>query len=202
MAGLNLRKLWKILNTGWIGGIFYTILGVAVAVSVHQVSGVLLGTGLPIVTVSSESMVPVLNVGDIVMIKGEETYGTGDIIVFDGWETEPIIHRIVATGEYPSVEKMEGWNELTDKYVSELSLSSGGGKIYITKGDNNRKCDQCAGRFAIEEYRVYGKAVAKVPYLGWVKILFVRWFLVDPLKGIIVLGVFGAAYFVYKGVKQ
>lgn len=203
MAGLRknqkLKKVWKTLNEGWIGTVFYCFLGILVAISVHQASGLALHTGLPIVTVSSQSMVPVLNVGDIVIIRGEETYELGDIIVFNGWETEPIIHRVVAIGNYPDVEKLEGWNELTDKYISEMSY--GKEKIYITKGDNNVKCDQCAGRYPVEESKIYGRAVAKIPYLGWVKIKFVDWFVKDPVFGALIVIIVGVAYVIYKKVK-
>ena len=187
------------MNEGWIGTVFYCFLGILVAISVHQASGLALHTGLPIVTVSSQSMVPVLNVGDIVIIRGEETYELGDIIVFNGWETEPIIHRVVAIGNYPDVEKLEGWNELTDKYISEMSY--GKEKIYITKGDNNVKCDQCAGRYPVEESKIYGRAVAKIPYLGWVKIKFVDWFVKDPVFGALIVIIVGVAYVIYKKVK-
>ena len=195
----NMKKVWDILNTGWTGIIFYCFLGILVAFSVHQASGLILNTELPIVTVSSKSMVPTLNVGDIVIIKGQETYELGDIIVFAGWETEPIIHRAVAIGNYPDVEKLEGWNELTDKYIGEMAY--GKGKIYITKGDNNLRCDQCAGRFPVEEKRVYGKAVGRIPYLGWVKILAVEWFIRDPVLGIAILIILGVTYSIYKKIR-
>lgn len=199
MAGRSSRKkneLWETLNTGWTGALFYCFLGIIVAFSVHQVSGLALETDLPIVTVSSRSMVPTLNVGDIVIIKGEETYSTGDIIVFSGWEKDPIIHRIVAAADGSRVEKIEGWSELTDQFISEMAY--GRGKIYITKGDNNPRCDQCVSRLPVRESEVYGKAVAKIPYLGWVKILVIDWFVTDPIVGVIILLVVGVTYYVYK----
>ncbi|UCG95179.1 MAG: signal peptidase I [archaeon] len=192
------KETWERLNEGWTGMVFYVFLGILVAFSVHQVSGMALGTGLPIVTVSSESMIPTLNVGDIVIIRGEETYETGEIIVFEGWETEPIIHRVVAEAEGESVEKLEGWNELTDEYIAEMAYNRG--KIYITKGDNNPRCDQCSKKLPVTESLVYGKAVARIPYLGWVKILAVEWFVKDPLIGILLVIVLGAAYYVYKKI--
>lgn len=205
MAGLKKKKVkgkagkvWETLNTGWTGAIFYCFLGIIVAFSVHQVSGLALGTGLPIVTVSSPSMVPTLNVGDIVIIKGEETYQVDDIIVFQGWESDPIIHRAVASAEGNEVKKLEGWNELTDKYIAEMAYNRG--KIYITKGDNNPKCDQCASRMPVQESSVYGKAVGRIPYLGWVKILAVDWFIKEPLIGFVILLVAGITYYAYKKI--
>lgn len=194
----KIQATWSRLNEGWLGIFFYVMMGIIVALSVHQISGVALGTGLPIVTVSSESMVPNLNVGDIVIIRGEKTYELGDIIVFEGWETEPIIHRIVAKTDGELVDKLEGWNELTDEYIIEMS--QGRGKIYITKGDNNPRCDQCAKRLPVKESNVYGKAVARIPYLGWVKILAVEWFIKDPVVGVLLLIVLGTGYYIYKKI--
>jgi signal peptidase len=194
----QLKEIWDGLNTGWTGVVFYVFLGVLVAFSVHQVSGVVLGTGLPIVTVSSPSMVPTLNIGDIVIIRGEDTYEPGEIIVFDGWENDPIIHRVVAEAEGQQVEKLEGWDGLTDEYISEMAHKRG--KIYITKGDNNPRCDQCSKKLPVTEPQVYGKAVARIPYLGWVKILAVEWFIKDPLIGILVVVILGVAYYVYKKI--
>ncbi len=198
----KIKLFWEKLNKGWGGVVFYCILGVLVAFSVHQISGILLDTDLPIVTVSSRSMVPNLNVGDIVIIKGEDTYEAGEIIVFNGWETEPIIHRIVATSEYPEVDKLEDWNQIRDKVISEISLSNDNRKIYITKGDNNVKCDQCTGKKEVLEEEIYGKALVKIPYLGWVKILAVRWFIVEPNTGLLVLIILAGIYLVYNKITK
>ena len=194
----SLKKAWEKMNNGWTGAIFYCILGVLVAFSVHYVAGVAFSTELPIVTVSSESMVPTLNVGDIVMIKGENSYETGDIIVFQGWESEPIIHRIVAKTDGESIDRLGNWDTLDDEYLKELSY--GRGKIYITKGDNNLKCDQCAGRSPVKEDEVYGKAMMKIPYLGWVKILAVEWFIRDPIIGATLLVLFSVVYLKYNKI--
>lgn len=189
------KKKWKELNEGWKGTVLYCILGICFAILVHSISGILLGTSLPIVTVSSESMVPTLNVGDVVIIKGEEEYNPGDIIVFDGWEDEPIIHRIVAIVEDGKIKRFDGWNGLDDESLKKLA--EGKGKIYITKGDNNANCDQYVFP-PVEESRIYGKAVTKIPYIGWVKILFVMWFVKDPLFGAMIVVVLGAIYYGYK----
>lgn len=93
------------------------------------------------------------NKGDIIILVGKEPskLERGDIIVFWGGKQYPIIHRIVAK------------NENTKYY-------------FQTKGDHNR--GQIINPPLLDERKVpqdqiIGKAVLRVPYLGWVKIGFV-----------------------------
>lgn len=195
-ALVDRKKIWKILNEGWTGTIFYIVLGLIIAVFVHWGLGIVLNTELPIVTVSSQSMVPTLNVGDIVFIEGEKNYSLGDIIVFKGWEKDPIIHRIVAFSDGNVVKKLKGWNELSDKDIKEIE--QGKGKIYITKGDNNPTCDQCYGELPARESDVYGKEIFIIPYLGWIKILFVEYFIKKPAIGVGTVILLGGIYWIYK----
>jgi signal peptidase I len=70
----------------------------------------------------------------------------GDVIVFFGSEPDPIIHRIV-----------EKWEE--------------DGQIYFrTKGDNNQGF--VPDELRINQNLVIGKAWFKLPWLGYVKIIF------------------------------
>ena len=89
------------------------------------------------------------NKGDIMFLKGIEPkhIKVGDVLVYEtGAHNNPIIHRVVG-------------------------IDIGEGVYYfLTKGDNNHKEDKPV----IEEQIVNtGKAVFKIPYLGWVKIWFV-----------------------------
>jgi len=83
------------------------------------------------------------NKGDIMVIFGTEKIKKGDVIVFVGSTTDPIIHRVV-----------------------EVSDGS-----YRTKGDNNS--NSRPDEMAITNNKVLGKAVFRMPYFGWVKIMFV-----------------------------
>ncbi|HLC58833.1 MAG TPA: hypothetical protein VJI68_03140 [Candidatus Nanoarchaeia archaeon] len=83
------------------------------------------------------------NKGDLMILFKPKEIKQGDVIVFWGSDGEPIIHRTV------------------------LSQEIGG---YIqTKGDNNKFSR--ADEINISESRLIGKAVLRVPYLGWPKIL-------------------------------
>jgi len=118
----------------------------------------------------SKSMYPTLDVGEIIFVKKEEKYNPGDIVVFYGWNKNPIAHRIVAISDGESVIKYENWNELSDKKILNLA-SRGEEKIYITKGDNNPICDQCVLREPVRESSIVGKMIFSIPYIGWLDIL-------------------------------
>lgn len=167
---------------------------------VYPLLGVILGTGFPIVAVVSESMehglhrgvlcgqqfaefqhsfdnywdvcgkwykqqditkqqfrmFPFKNgfdKGDVIILwrAHRNNVDVGDILVFQGNKPQPIIHRVVKT-----------WQEDGDYF-------------YQTKGDHNSESIAGSlGETKISEDRVYGKGVLRIPYLGWVKILFVN----------------------------
>jgi len=89
------------------------------------------------------------NKGDIMVLKGVdfEDIELGDVIVFNSNQRDPIIHRVV-----------KKWEE-NNKYH------------FQTKGDNNAISSPELRELDITEDRIIGKAVFRVPALGWVKIL-------------------------------
>ena len=86
------------------------------------------------------------NKGDIMVLYGTkpEDILVGDIIVFTGYMSEPIIHRVVKVTNYG------------DKYS------------FQTKGDHNSVSYSFEQDISEEQY--IGRAVARVPWLGYVKI--------------------------------
>jgi hypothetical protein len=90
------------------------------------------------------------NKGDIMVLIGKNPsdLGVGDVIVFNGGRSDPIIHRII-----------KKWSE-------------NGNLFFQTKGDHNQM--SMAGlEQKIPESQVIGKAVVRIPYLGYIKIWFV-----------------------------
>ena len=128
----------------------------------------ILDTKTPLLVVVSDSMEPNLHQGDLIIVRGvdpeniKESHGDaedGDIIVFDAhdlWEgapDTPIVHRVY------------------DKYKED-------GKWYfLTKGDANWHVDLAP----IPQRRVLGKVLERIPYIGWVKIVLVDWYLFIPI---------------------
>jgi signal peptidase len=105
----------------------------------------------PFYVVPSESMIPTLNVGDVVMIRnGAEGYSfddvkVGDIIVFhtiDGGG-RTIVHRVVEI----------------------YSDSHTGDRLLKTKGDNNPQSYENFD-YPIKRQDYYGKVVAVIPKIG------------------------------------
>ncbi len=102
------------------------------------------------------------NKGDIMLVRGRPAseIEVGDVIVFDSGRSIPIIHRVVAIGER------------NDNYR------------FATKGDNNpgQIRNQFIDETRISQEDVFGVAYGRIPYLGYVKILFTD-YIVTPLTG-------------------
>lgn len=85
------------------------------------------------------------NMGDIMVLASPDSAEVGDVIVYVvPGRPDPIIHRVVQMNE------------------------ANGQSFFWTKGDHN--CDMGSFEKEIPESRVIGKAVWRVPFLGWVKI--------------------------------
>ncbi len=155
-------------------------------VLVVAVIGILLfgvsGTWPAIVAVESESMVPNMNVGDLVFVVEENRFGPvltsveaqaagvssfggyGDVIIYQpngNTHVTPIIHRAI---------DMVNASEAAEEYgFSGVHAHAG----YITKGDNNEFKDQ-QGSFVgigrvepVKEEWVVGKALFAIPLIGY-----------------------------------
>ncbi len=93
-----------------------------------------------------------VNKGDIIFVWGRSEYKVGDIVIFDpnpeAIAKNPIIHRAVSKNPIST----KG-----DNNPEQLSL------------DNNiKRIDETS----IPEERIIGKAVFKIPLLGWIKLIF------------------------------
>lgn len=87
--------------------------------------------------------------GDIILVTGwDKNLEVGDVIIFNANQAHPIIHRVIR--------------------ITEVN----GEKIYSTKGDNN--VEQLVDEKIIKEQAVIGKAILRLPKLGWVKLAFVQ----------------------------
>tara|TARA_Y100000310_G_scaffold306565_1_gene347820 strand:- start:765 stop:1445 length:681 start_codon:yes stop_codon:yes gene_type:complete len=93
--------------------------------------------------------------GDIIIVWGRFTPKLGDIIIFQpnigSRAPRPIIHRIVEISEDGIIQTKGDHNQ------DQLTSSN---NIYNTDETN------------IKENQLIGKAIVKIPYLGWVKIWF------------------------------
>jgi len=146
LAGHKIKEIWDKYTEGWIGSIIYLILGFIIAFLLNIALGIALHTDVPVVAVFSDSMVPTFYRGDMIIVYGDKNVSVGDIIVFDCPDRKyPIIHRI-------------------------YNITQNG--IIITKGDNNLYPDP--PYWKVTKDKIHGKAILKIPLLGWVKIIFVE----------------------------
>ena len=103
-------------------------------------------TEKPVVTVVSCSMYPHYDVGEVILVQGQdfENIEEGDIAVYesgDPGQSIPVIHRVVSKNQ---------------DYLE-------------TKGDNNN--GQLHFESRVEAQQIHGTAVAAVPKIGLVKLL-------------------------------
>ncbi len=164
-----------------MGWIIYLGIGVALAFLLNVSLGVLLSTDFPVVTVESDSMEPALYPGDIVFVRGVDSYDPGDIIIFDGWKRTPIIHRTVSASRREDgvfeVLVWQDFDEITEEELIEMHKDIESEEVYVTKGDNNPTCDQCQNTADLVELEdVHGRKLFRIPYLGWIKLFTTRLF--------------------------
>jgi signal peptidase I len=207
------EKLKKSLKNEWVKtGIMLAIVLVAFF-SLWFGIRYALATEYPLLAVASPSMVPTLNVGDLIVVHGvsnaSEIYAHpvikdpqtgkisdgGDIIVFhtylpeyvlnlrSGGPEELIVHR--------AVNKTVIWDNRVGRNVT----------YFTTKGDNNPSEDRWSGTGdGVPEYYVVGKVVGTVPWVGSIP-LYIR--TTEGILTVIVLIIIVVfAEFVYSSFKE
>ncbi|MDO9325615.1 MAG: signal peptidase I [Methanoregula sp.] len=162
------------------------LLVVAVVGSIALALFLICGTWPAVVTIESGSMIPHMNIGDLVVVVQKDRYGAfetwadgnattpqkfqeyGDVIIYkpNGMTTvNPIIHRAIQYVDISPVTEIKG-ETLNGNYTP---LHPG----YITWGDNNPVPDQLSrypGIGAIEPVKeewIVGKALFTVPVVGY-----------------------------------
>lgn len=161
-----------------------------------------LATEYPLLAVASGSMVPTLNVGDLIIVHGISNFsaiyahpGDGDIIVFHtyvpygpnlkGGADELIVHRAInKTSRYdPSMGRIVWY--------------------FSTEGDHNQvpdPWDPIYGGTGVPDYYMVGKVFGSVPWIGSIP-LFIR--TPEGLETVIVLIIIVVvAEFIFSSVRE
>jgi signal peptidase len=139
----KINDAWDKYTQGVAGTVVYIIVGFLVAYLVNVGMGMAFDTDTPMVAVFSNSMVPTFYKGDLVFVTGFDDLVVGDIIVFD-----------VGNKNYPIIHR-----------VFEIKQDG----TIRTRGDNNGFTDP----WLVSENDIHGKASFKIPYLGWIKVMFI-----------------------------
>jgi len=183
---MNLKKIWKFLwyddsPLSWIISIILAV--IIIKFIVYPLIGLILATSYPIVAVVSGSMEHGgenfddwwssnsewyeeediskeefnefkfnngFNKGDIMVVIGKKpkNINMGDILIFESTVDYPVIHRVVRV-----------WQSEGEYY-------------FQTKGDHNLDSYSRLNEKKISEDNIVGVAVLRIPYLGWIKIVF------------------------------
>ncbi|RMD66637.1 S26 family signal peptidase [Candidatus Pacearchaeota archaeon] len=98
-----------------------------------------------------------LNKGDVIFVWGRSPVKQGDVIIFkpnpNSIARNPIIHRVIS--------------------LSPLATKGDNNQIQLVPGNNINSIDETH----ISEEQVMGKAVLRIPYIGWLKLV-----LFEPLR--------------------
>ena len=123
------RDIIEIVIALFAAFIFYTLLSAVT------------GTSMPLVSVVSDSMEPVLQRGDLLFVTSADEYQIRDIVIYQNQHVPyTIVHRIIS-------KQVEADNSV----------------LFTIKGDNNNAPDP----FPVKENEIKGKVQFAIPLLGY-----------------------------------
>ncbi|TFH28533.1 MAG: signal peptidase I [Promethearchaeota archaeon] len=187
-------KFWQDLPEKQKKETVNTVLLIAIiiggTVGVMGLTKVILRTNYPLVVVTSESMLPGIEIGDLLVVKGmdpedivvgDHDAQNGSIIIYETegiWGNDaidqPVVHRVVGR-EYIAAE---------DRYY------------FITQGDNNFDTDppgSVTSEIPVPEENVLGVVIYQIPKVGLVKIWLdksgLTWVLIAILSVLLVISI-------------
>ncbi|OKY77683.1 MAG: Signal peptidase I LepB [Candidatus Methanohalarchaeum thermophilum] len=143
------------------------------------ITGLYLYTGIwpPMVAVESSSMSPNIKKGSVVVIKQPNdiiTYQEGEQVPYKSQNRygDVIVYDIPKDNKRPIIHRAMYWVGEGDPMWENGPPAPYSG--YITKGDNNNLYDQetevIAKNMPIKPEWIKGKAVLKIPMLGWLRL--------------------------------
>ncbi len=142
----------------------FLIVAIVLVLTLPFLLKVALNTSIPLAAVESSSMIPTLNIGDVVVIVGvnPEDIKVNDIIVYNKVVPNPSPKSVIISLRTPIIHRV-------------IDIVNVEGKIFfITKGDGNIVRDS----WYVPEEGVLGKAVMingyplRVPYVGYFSLFF------------------------------
>lgn len=142
---MNPGKTWeKVTESREFNEFYFFAVALILAFGTLQTTGQVLETDKPVVTVVSCSMYPEYDVGDILVVQGQdyEDIERGDIVIYRTEEMNiPVVHRVI------------------EKNTDHLE----------TQGDNNQ--GQLEFERNVTPDQIYGTTAFKIPRVGLVKLL-------------------------------
>ena len=185
------QKIWKILNNGFTGYVFYIFLGIVAAIVLTNFLGIALETSVPLVAVVSGSMDHGINDEGYPCDKKVPGYTEN----FESWWTlcdftyEDFNLTEQEFSEFPfsnglkrgdiAVLQNNNGIEVGDIIVYNIPsqgipiihrvVAENGDGTYQTKGDHNPGQNNYETSISADQIR--GKAIFVIPYLGYLRVL-------------------------------
>jgi signal peptidase len=158
-----------------------------------------LDTDYPLLAVASGSMVPTLNVGDLIVVQGISNFST--IYAHPGNGTIIVFHTYLPGDDHPMLLEVASDELIVHRVINETEKD--GVYYFSTKGDHNGgpdTWDPIYGGPGVPDYYVVGKVIGDVPWIGNIP-LFIR--TTQGLETVIVLIIIVVlAEYVYSSVKE
>jgi hypothetical protein len=193
----EIKKRWDKYTEGWFGTVVYLFLGFVIAYSFNLFLGFVLNTETPVVAVFSCSMEHNTYNNWFCNLRQDDVCGKDidgyDTTNFDdywrlcgSWYESQNISKedfesfifndglgvgdmiIVLNTKKFDVGDIAIFDTELRKYPIIHRIYSVSGDTLMTKGDNNSSPD------SFSKSKIHGKAILKIPLLGWVKILFTK----------------------------
>ena len=193
-------KLKELLKNEWVKtGIMLAIVLVAFFSEWFGIRYAL-DTDYPLLAVASGSMVPKLNVGDLIVVQGISNFST--IYAHPGNGTIIVFHTYLPGDDHPMLLGGASDELIVHRVVGETERN--GVYYFSTKGDHNFGNDTWDpipyGGPGVPDYYVVGKVVGDIPWIGNIP-LFIR--TTQGLETVIVLIIIVVlAEYVYSSVKE
>ncbi|MBN2094763.1 MAG: signal peptidase I [Candidatus Aenigmarchaeota archaeon] len=129
------------------------VLTVVFVFAFYQALAFALGTSHPVDVIVSESMLPTMKMGDIVVC-AKDTPEVGEVAIYASSRKYPIIHRVI------------GINDSFCRGQNPYRIGIQEGTCYTIKGDNNDYPDP-----PVSEGQILCVVKAHIPYVGYPRYL-------------------------------
>lgn len=147
--------------------LLFIIIALILAYGLYDTVGLALGTEIPVVAVTSGSMEPTLQRGDLIVVKGQEFQDieVGNIIIYQtDYTGVPIIHRVIAKDQNTLETK-------GDNNVNQVKFCVTENGAYPTSNTCPSSAELVNVETNIAQDQVLGTAFFVIPQVGQLKLI-------------------------------
>lgn len=165
------QKIKNLRKNGLITTLFLLLLVLLANFVIQGALTLILKTSTPLHTPISGSMVPTLNIGDLLIIQGGMTgasvnahLGNGDIIIFHDprdYNGIPIVHRAIDKYQVGDTWYIITKGDHNGRSINDYEYGADDWSSYFPRGGNYSKA-------GVPENYIIGKVIFWIPYLGYI----------------------------------